>query len=521
VQRLDRSRRFGSPFILVLVALLWSMAPAAGAAPQQIVLLHTNDIHGHLLEFPVGEETMGGLDRLVGQVEAFRKQDPGRVLWLDGGDTWHGTNAVNLSLGESIVDVLNAAGLDAMVLGNHDFNYGQAAILERARQAAFPVLAANVVTQDGELLVGSTALFDVGGLTVGVLGLSTKDTPFTTHPKNVEGLVFEDPLEVAKRLVPQLAQEADLIVALTHIGYENDRELALAVPEIDVIVGGHSHTLLAEPVQVGETIIVQAHEWGKYLGYLRLVVDGGKVVAYEGGLLPVTPEVSPEESISRRIAAWESRVSERLGLVVGEALVHLDGEREQVRLRETNLGNLVADLVRETASADIALMNGGGIRRSVQPGPITLGTIYEVLPFENTVVGLLLTGEQVLAALENGVSLYPEAAGRFLQVSGLSFTFDPAAPPGQRVKEVRVGAGPADPLGRPLDLDATYRVAVIDFMAAGGDEYTMLVGAPRYFGAMAQGGTYLAELLADYIASASPVVQAVEGRIKLAGQEEP
>lgn len=516
--------RHSRTYVLLLVlGLLAAVTLAVHAAPQEIILLHTNDIHGHLREFAVGDATMGGLHRLAGLVDAYRAVHPGRVLWLDGGDTWHGTNPVNFSQGASMVEVLSAAGLDAMVLGNHDFNYGIETLRRRVEEARFPVLAANVVTAEGELLVGATALLDAGGLKVGVLGLSTQDTPFTTHPGNVAGLRFDDPVEVAGRLVPQLAAEADLVVALTHLGYESDRELALAVPGIDVIVGGHSHTLLAQPVKVGETLIVQAHEWGKYLGVLRLTVDGGEVIAYEGGLVPITPEIPGNERLAQLIAGWEDRLSEFLDEVVGETAVRLDGEREQVRRMETNLGNLVADVVRETASADIALVNGGGIRRSVPPGPITLGTVYEVLPFENTVVGLLLTGEQVLAALENGVSQYPETQGRFPQVSGLSFAFDPSAPPGQRVKEVWVRQSAADPSGSagspgdlvPLDPNATYRVAVIDFMAAGGDEYTMMVDAPRYYGSTAQGGTYLAELLAAYLSAESPVAPEVEGRIRI------
>ena len=513
-------RRFRSAAVLPLLvlALLWGLTLAAGAEPQEIVLVHTNDLHGRLRSSAVGEATLGGFDRLAGLVSALREQHPGRVLWLDGGDTWHGTNAVNFSFGESMVDVLNAAGLDAMVLGNHDFNYGVQTLVERAGQAAFPVLAANVRTEDGKLLVGSTALLEAGELTVGVIGLSTQDTPFTTHARKVQGLQFEDPIEVARRLVPQLAEQADLIVALTHLGHEYERTLALAVPEIDVIVGGHSHTLLPEPVVVGETLVVQANEWGKYLGVLRLTVDGGKVVGYDGRLVPVTPETPADERISALIAGWESRLGERLGAVVGETRVHLDGEVDQVRLMETNLGNLVADMVRETASADIGFMNGGGIRRSVPPGPITLGVAYEVLPFENTVVGLLLSGSQVLAALENGVAGYPLTAGRFLQVSGLSFTFDPSLPRGQRVKEVRVGTSAQDPVGSPLDLGAVYRVAVTDFMALGGDGFTMLVDAPRYYGSTASGGMYLGELLHNYLPRVSPVAPVVEGRIKIVGE---
>lgn len=487
---------------------------------REIILLHTNDIHGHLLAFDAGGSVAGGFDRLIGQVQALREEYPGRVLWLDGGDTWHGTNLANFVLGESVVDLLNVGGLDAMVLGNHDFNYGQSVLRERVAQAAFPVLSANVLTQEGERLAGSTALFQLDGVTVGVLGLTTPDTPVTTHWRNVQGLTFLDPVEVAREFVPRLQEEADLVVVLSHLGIDREMALAEAVSGIDVIVGGHSHTLLAATVQAGETLIVQANEWGKYLGVLRLTVADGEIVAHEGRLIPITPDLPRDQAVVQRLEEWETSLSERFDVVVGATRVHLDGEREQVRMMETNLGNLIADIVRETASAEVALVNGGAIRASVRPGPITLGTIYEILPFENTVYGVLLSGRQLLAALENGVSYYSQGSGRFLQVSGLRFSFDPDAPVGQRVKDVHIGVHPGDPEGAPLDLDRIYRVAVTDFMAQGGDEFAMLVDAPRYYGANAQGGMRLAELLRDHLAVASPLEPKLEGRITILDNEQ-
>lgn len=504
--------------VAFILALLLSVSLVVSAQSGEIVILHTNDIHGHLTSFPAGESTMGGFDRLIGQVRALREEHPGRVLWLDGGDTWHGTNLANLTLGESVVDLLGAGGLDAMVLGNHDFNYGQSVLRQLAEDAAFPVLSANVVTEDGESLVAPTALFKAGEIAVGVLGLTTPDTPIATHPRNTLGLVFNDPIEVAREYVPRLQREADLVVVLSHLGHTQEVLLAETVPGIDVIVGGHSHTLLPSPVQVGDTLIVQANEWGKYLGVLQLTIDGGDVIAYEGRLIPITPELTQDEAILSLLGEWEGKMSELLDVVIGETLVHLDGERTNVRMRETNLGNLIADIVRDSASAEMALVNGGSIRTSAPPGLITLGTIYEILPFENTVYGLLLTGERLLAALENGVAYHAFGAGRFLQVSGLHYSFDPKAPAGQRVKEVRVRVSPDNPQGEPLVLHEVYRVAATDFISYGGDGFDMLVDAPRYYGASAQGGTYMSELFRDHLAMVGTVAPEIEGRITILGE---
>lgn len=495
-----------------------SFVPAAlgSGEVQEIILLHTNDLHGQLLPFSDAGETRGGLARLASVVRTYRDAYPNQVIWLDAGDTWHGLNLANFSLGQSVVDILNTAGLDVMVLGNHEFNYTPESILDRVSQATFTVLAGNVVVAEtGETLLPATTVVQVGDIAIGILGLVSPDTVFLAHPHNVAGLEFHEPIDVAQSLATQLANDADIIVALTHIGLEYDRLLAEAVPEIDIIVSGHSHTQLDQPEVVAGTPIVQAFEWGKYLGVLHLFVDTEGIVDYDGYLIPITADIPEEPTVAAAIAEWQAHFAAQLNTVVGEASADLDAEA--VRVQESSLGNLVADIFREHADADLAFINSGAIRHSIPAGPITLGTVYEVHPFDNTLVGLELTGEQILAALENSVLYYPYASGRFLQVSGLSYTFDPSRPPGERIVSVRIHPTAEHPDGEPLRLDQVYRVALSDFIAMGGDDYTMFANSPVFFGSLTEGGSYLRDIVVNYIEVHSPIKSEIEGRIQIIG----
>lgn len=500
-------QRKRSLFVVMLLSLTLLVASVSASAATEIVLIHTNDFHARMepIDFEGGER--GGIARLAGMVNVIRSLYPDRVLWLDGGDTLHGTTVANLFFGSSVVDGLNKAGLDVMAAGNHDYNYGHDVLLLRAAQAEFPILAANTFMRaSDERFLPPYAFFELDGVRVAVLGFSPVTTPVTTHPKNVEAIYFEDPLAVAAELVPQLREQADLVVVLSHIGYDEDVAMAVAVPGIDVIVGGHSHTQLDEPVVVGDTIIVQANEYGKYLGFLKLVVEDGKIVDYEGRLLPTTADMPISVEVADALGEWQTLLSERLDVVIGETLVDLDGERENVRTKETNLGNFIADVMRITLDADVTLMNGGGIRASIPAGQVTLGDIYTVLPFDNTLAGIEVSGEQLLAALEHGVSGYPSQWGGFLQVSGLSFAFDPNKPVGERILWVTVG-------DEPLDLAKVYRVATNDFMAAGGDSYTMLQDAPFFHGSDRGDGEFLRDVVADYFETEPTIAPQLEDRI--------
>ncbi len=456
----------------ILLGFLLLLPAAAGSAPLELRILHVNDFHGFALPYkpPGADEPLGGIASLARAAGRLRSEKP--TLLLAAGDMIQGNALANLFEGKPVVEMMNAMGFDAMAAGNHEFDFGRETLRKRIGEARFPVLCANVGGFDA---FRPYKIFTVNGLAVAVVGIVAADTPVTTHPRNVAGLSFLPPEEAVGRALEEIGGRADLVVVLSHMGFAADRALAEKVRGIDVIVGGHSHTKVERPARVGDTIIVQAWEHAKALGVLDLVVDkgreGARVTGYAGRLEEISPGRGGEdENVAGIVAAYRREMDAVLDRRIGTTPVDLDGEN--VRTKETNLGDFLADVLRRTAGADAALINGGAIRTGIRKGDVRLRDVYSVLPFENYVVAVRLTGRRILEALEHGVSSVEEGAGRFPQVSGLSFRYSRSAPPGSRVREVRVG-------GRPVDLDAEYSVATLDFLAIGGDGYTAFGDAVR------------------------------------------
>jgi 2',3'-cyclic-nucleotide 2'-phosphodiesterase (5'-nucleotidase family) len=316
-----------------------------------------------------------------------------------------------------------------------------------------------------------------------------------------------------------LRQKAEVVIVLSHIGHAADRSLAEKVQGIDLIVGGHSHTKVSKPVRIGNTWIVQAWEHGKALGVIDLVWKDGKVIVGEGRLDEIRPVPGKEDpAIQALVGKYRLKVEAVLNAALGEAAIDLDGEN--VRLRETNLGNLIADIMRAASQADATIINGGGIRTSIKKGEIRVKDVYSVLPFDNYIVAVRLTGKQILGALDHGLSGIEEGEGRFPQVSGMTIGFSPSAPKGKRVKEVRIG-------GLPIDPGREYSVATNDFLAAGGDGYRAFgeaVKSSRDFevvGGMMKGekvvfsdsGRWLRDVVAEFIREKGKIAPGTEGRI--------
>jgi 2',3'-cyclic-nucleotide 2'-phosphodiesterase (5'-nucleotidase family) len=403
-----------------------------------------------------------------------------------------------------------------MAVGNHEFDFGQPALAERARQARFPFLAANV---RGLPDTQAYVVRQVGGTRVAVVGLATPETPQTTHPANVAGLSFEDPAQTLRRLLPELRAQAEVVVVLTHLGHAAERRLAQEVAGIDLVIGGHSHTRVAEPPTVGGALVAQAWEHGKALGVIDLTVEDGRVVRAAGRLEEIRPGGVPQPEVEAIVARWDARAEAVLGAEVGAAGVDLDAR--EARTAETNFGNLVADALRRSAGADVAVFNGGALRSSIRRGPIKARDVYAALPFDNYVVALRMSGRQLRAALEHGVAAVEVRDGRFPQVSGLSFDYARSAPPGERIRQVRVGDAALDPA-------RIYVVATLDFLAAGGDGYAAFGEAIRAGGdfasvggalsgsalAYSDPGRWLRDLVIEHLAAAGPAMPALEGRIR-------
>jgi len=482
----------------------------------EIRILHVNDFHGFAEAYkPLGsDELLGGIAYLAAKANELRKEKPS--LLLSAGDMIQGNNWANLFQGESVIEWMNEMRFDAMVLGNHEFDFGQEVLKKRISEARFPILGANV---EGVERLKPYVIKELKGIKVGIIGVVTEDVPLSTHPRNVVGLNFISPMKIIEKYIKELKNKVDVMVVLSHSGHPADRMLAEKVEGIDVIVGGHSHTKITKPVKVGNTIIVQAWEHGKALGVADLTIKDGKVIRSEGRLEEIKPEEGREDRATLALLnKYKGKVDAVLNEKIGEAEVDLDGEN--VRKRETNLGNFIADIMRRISGADITLINGGGIRTSIKKGEVRVKDVYSVLPFDNYIVAIKLTGQQIREALEHGVSAVEDEEGRFPQVSGLTFTYSPSEKRGSRIKEISVS-------GHPIELDKEYVVATNDFLAAGGDGYQAFgeaIKSSRDFsvmGGMMKGekvvysdsGRWLRDVVVECIKGKKKIAPEVEGRI--------
>lgn len=498
--------------LLLTVCLLFGSVSIAAAATdtttgtgKHITILHTNDTHARAVE----ASPAMGFAKVAGIADKYRTENPNTLL-LDAGDAVHGTTFATLVEGESIVKVMNEIGYQAIVPGNHEFNYGSKRLLELADMMNFPMISANVKKKDGTRLFDPYIIKEVDGVKIGIIALTTPETMYKTNPKNVEGLDITDPAAEAKVLVNEIRGKVDVVVVLGHLGQDASStdtsfKVVKEVPGIDVFIDGHSHTVLQDGlVSDHGTLIASAGEYTNYVGVIDLWVDGGKVTKKQATLIDETEakDIKPNEKVAALVSSIQKEQEPILKEEVANTAVHLDGERAQVRAGESNLGDLLADALRDVAQADIALTNGGGIRASIKEGTVTKGDIITVLPFGNQVVSLDVKGADILAALENGVASYPEPSGGFPQVSGIKFSIDASADKGNRVHSVTVG-------GKALDPEATYKLATNDFTAVGGDEYTMFTkySISGMYGAMD-------EALINYMQKLGAVNIKTDGRIK-------
>lgn len=474
-------------FSLLLAVLVPALALAE---PRSIRILHLNDFHGFVR--PTTAVSMsrpsGGAARLAEEINRLRAEKPS--LLLAAGDMIQGDSWANLTSGAAVIDLMNLLRFDAMTTGNHEFDFGQEILKERIRQASFPLLAANV---SGLEPLQPYTIINRGGLRIGIIGLVTDETPETSHPRNTSGLIFTSPFGRAAELVRELRTKTDLIVLLTHLGHTEERALAeklngplSAAPHNSMltgnllIIGGHSHTRVEHPAQIGTNYVAQAWEHGKTLGVIDVTVDDGRIVSCVGRLEEITPAPgSGDPKVAQLVKQYEERTDATLNRVV--ATVAVDLQKDGIRRQETNLGNLIADIVRETSGAQVAIINGGSIRTGIARGPVTMRTIYNVLPFNSYVVAVRMSGRQLRETLEHGVSGIEKGEGRFPQVSGLQFLLDPSRPAGRRV-------GPIVVAGAAVEENREYVVATLDFMAAGGDGYRTFGEAIRAAGDYSETG---------------------------------
>lgn len=525
----------------LIAASTVALSAVAAQAEMTLHILHTNDLHSRIepinkydstcdQETRDAGECFGGVARVASKVAELRDQiaaQGGNVIVLDAGDQYQGSLFYTTYKGKDVAEFMTAIGYDAMAVGNHEFDDGPEGLAVLSDGVAFPVISGNLDLSRSNVLKGKVddiVTLDIGGEKVGIVSALATDTTETSSPG--PNVIFMDEIDSLAADVQTLNDEGvDKIIALTHVGYLRDQQIAREVPGLDAVIGGHSHTLLGSMESAAgpyptfvegpdgtEVPVATAYAYSKYLGHLVLTFDDdGILTKAEGQPILLDNSVPEDKAIAARVAEMAAPIEELRQKVVARTAAPIDGGRDNCRAKECEMGNLVADAMLERVKdqgIDIAIANGGGLRASIDEGPVTMGEVYTVLPFQNTLATFRLSGKDVLAALENGASQYEEAAGRFAQVAGLKYTVDPDAEPGSRISDVMVRR---DQGWAPLDPSATYGVVSNNYMRGGGDGY-------QVFAANASDaydfGPDLAEVLADYLASrGADFAPALDGRI--------
>ncbi|MBO9493770.1 bifunctional UDP-sugar hydrolase/5'-nucleotidase [Thalassotalea sp. G20_0] len=470
----------------------------------QFTVLHTNDHHGRFWHDRQDQFGMAARMTLIEEIRKEVSEEGGHVLLLSGGDI--NTGVPESDLQDAVPDFkgMNMLGYDAMAVGNHEFDNPRDILTMQEELAEFPFLSANIVDQEsGEPLFAPYTMFNLDGLRVAVMGLTTDDTPKTSNPENVQGLTFASPIEVARELLPKLEEKADVIIASTHMGhYPNgnhgvkapgDVTLARTVNGIDLIVGGHSQDPLFEPDLQNDTWIVQAHEWGKYVGRADFVYQQGDLELIDYQLIPVNHKGSEtripyHEAMMRLLSPYQEAGAKLVDVKIGSVDQRLMGERNEVRFQPTNLGTLLTRAFMDKTGADFSVTNGGGIRASINAGEITYKDALIVFPFGYTLTTVDMSGQQVLDYLEV-VGQMPANSGAFAHFSGVEMVITASG-----IEHVRIG-------GKPLDRNKTYKMATLSFSARGGDKYPDVSSYPGFVDT----GFLDAEVIREYIEKNSPI----------------
>ncbi|SIQ15553.1 5'-nucleotidase [Rhizobium sp. RU35A] len=523
----------------IVAAATFALSTGVAFADYQLDILHINDLHSRIeainkydstctAKEQEAKECFGGIARVKSAIDGFRKAKPGaNVLVLDAGDQFQGSLFYSTFKSAPVADFMNGIGFDVMAIGNHEFDDGPQELNKFIGALKFPIISGNTVPAKGSLLDGKYkgyVIKEIGGQKVAVVSVLATDTAETSSPG--PDIKFEDEVTYLKAAVKEIqAQGVNKIIALTHVGYNKDQEIAAAVDGIDVIVGGHSHTYLSStdskssgpyPTMVKnpsgvEVPVVTAYAYSKYLGELTVTFDDkGVVKSATGAPKLLDASVTPDEAYTAKVKELGAPLEELKKKVVGVSEATIDGDRKTCRAVECTMGNLVADASLDRVKNQgitIAIVNGGGLRASIDQGDVTMGEVLTVLPFQNTIATFQIKGADIQAALENGVSQIEDGAGRFAQVGGLKYTFDRSKPVGSRVSNVLVKEGDAFVA---LDPAKTYGVVTNNYVRSGGDGFKMFATNavnPYDF------GPNLEQTVADYLTAHNPYKPYTDGRI--------
>src|SRR5262245_2457502 len=467
-----------SALIRVLLALLCLTAALYGATETHVVIMHTNDIRGHVLAGP----DAAGSARLA---TAVRQVKPD--LMLDAGEMFSGTLVSDMFLGVPVVQVMNAIGYDAAAVGKNEINLGLHVWATGAseRNANFPMLSANADSPIGEIQVA--AIFNAQDVRIAVIGLTSEDLMRTGRPQNVKYVDVADAVRTVEGVLPRVRDRADCIILLTNVPRADEERLARAFPEIRLIIGTHDDAEL--PVRIGQTTIVSAGKFGKYAGKVDLTFNDGKLNRIQSRLISLEG-IEPDPAIVKLLEPFESKLNKGLQQVLG----HAAGDFSLSPGQESHIGNLLADSVRAKTRTTIALINAADPQAGIRKGPITSRIVLEVLPSENTLVTMRLSGAQIKRILGRSV----------MSVSGLRVKLDVTKPEGKRLVSARLEDG------TPIRDKDFYSVTTNDFLLAGGDGYTEFADGID----VEDTGILMRDAFAEHIARLGTVAPRLDGRIR-------
>lgn len=501
----------------------------------KLTILHTNDNHGNFWQNQYGERGMAARATLVNKIRAEVKASGGSLLLLSGGDINTGVPESDLQDAEPDFIGMNMMGYDAMAVGNHEFDNPLDVLAKQAAWAKFPFLAANIY-KDGKRMFDAYKIFIKDGIKIAVIGLTTEDTAKIGNPEFTKEVTFTDPKIEAQRIIAEIKTEhaPDIIIAVSHMGHylngdngsnaPGDVQLARYIKKgnLNLIIGGHSQEPLCmegtkhyadfkagqscKPDMQNGTYIMQAYEWGKYVGRADYAFKNGDFTLQSYNLIPVNlkkqvkngqgeevrvfiqEEIAQDPSVLKALKPFQEKGTAALSVVIGKSNGLLQGERNIVRNEQTNLGRLIATAHMQRAKSDFAIMNSGGVRSSIEAGDISYKSVLTVQPFANMISYVDMTGKEVINYL-NEVATKSKDSGAYAQFAGISMTVA-----GKQVKDVVIA-------GKPIDLTATYRFTVPSFNAAGGDGYPNITAHPSYINT----GYTDAEVLKSYIQANSPL----------------
>ncbi|MBY5335151.1 LysM peptidoglycan-binding domain-containing protein [Rhizobium leguminosarum] len=530
----------------LLTASMLALSTGAAFADYELNILHINDFHSRIesinkfdstcsAEEEGKKECFGGAARLKTAIDQRRQALSGKnVLLLNAGDNFQGSLFYTTYKGAAEAEFLNLMKFDAMTVGNHEFDDSEDGLATFLDKVQFPVVTANVKATAASKLgdrIKPSLVLDVAGQKIGIVGAVTNDTPELSSPgPNVT--IVDDVQSITAAVQDLKGQGVNKVIALTHVGYPRDLALIAKIPDVDVVVGGHSHSLLSNtdpkaegpyPTMVDnpggyKVPVVQAASYSKYLGDLVVNFDDSGVVKdAKGDPILIDSTFTPDPAVLARVAELAKPIEELRKKVIGSSESPIEGDRKVCRVKECSMGNLVADAMLDRTrnqGVTIAVQNGGGLRASIDGGEVTQGEVITVLPFQNTLATFETTGADVVKALENGVSQIDQGAGRFPQVAGLKFSFDQSKPVGSRVGDVQVKEG--DNFA-PIDPAKTYKVATNNFMRAGGDGYSIFKEGKNAY----DYGPDLADVTAEYVAAHSPYKPYTDGRVTELAQATP